>query len=184
MKLIQLLFIALIIFANCTAQKKTSTITGGEYDKNKNQTNYFVLPYGSASIPGKWVKTRYNEISKQQFLESDDSITIAIAFTAISAYEFNKRKAKKGFEFTKAFYEWDSEYYVNTVKLNQEKVESDEERNYIIWRAFGEVNNATVDTYFLFGEKNGAARNFSIMITDKWTREEKIKFLKELYLGK
>ncbi len=183
MKTKYILFIAFIIFTSC-ATKRVSTIVGREYDKSKNLTNYFVLPFGSTSIPGKWTKSRYNEVSKQQFFINDDSISIAIAFTPINNYEFNTNNSKKGFEFIQAFYEWDSEYFVNTLKLNREQIEVNKNQNYVIWRAYGEKDNATHDTYFLFGEKNGNANSFSILITDKWTKEEKINFLKEMYLNK
>ncbi len=174
------LFIA-IACASCAAQK-ASTITGGEYDERKNQTDYFVLPYGSVSLPGKWIKTKFNNVSNQQFFKNADSVTIAIAFTPVDKYEFNTSNEKKGFEFVKAFYEWDAQYFIHTHKLQQETIESSENQHYIIWHLFGESNNVAYDTYFLFGEKNDQARNFSIMKTDKWSSDEKIKFLKEIFL--
>ena len=183
MKIRYLLLFAAVICTNCATQK-ASTITGGEYDENKNQTSYFVLPFGSAFIPGKWIKTKYNNVSNQQFFKNSDSITIAVAFNPVNKYEFNTDNSKKGFEFVKAFYEWDSQYFVNTNKLNREKIEDDENQHYIVWRVFGENNETAYDTYFLFGEKNGYARNFSIMKTNKWNREEKIKVLKEMYSEK
>lgn len=53
---------------NCVSQR-TSTITGGNYNETKNETDYFVIPYGSVTLPGHWEKTSYNSISRQQFLE-------------------------------------------------------------------------------------------------------------------
>jgi hypothetical protein len=41
-----------------------------------------------------------------------------------------------------------------------------------------------MDSYFLIGEKNGDASNFSISITDKWKEDEKVEFLKKLFLNK
>lgn len=183
MKTLKFLFLFATVIASCTAQK-VSTVNGAKYNEHKNQTHYFVLPYGSTSIPGKWTKTKYNEVSHQQFLKNGDSVSLAIAFTPVNNYEFNIKDSKKGFDFVNAFYEWDSEYFVAKHKLQQEKIESNELQKYIIWRLFGKLNNVNHDTYFLFGEKNGHANNFSISITDKWNKEEKIKFLKEIYLGK
>lgn len=178
-----LISFAFIICTGCAAQK-ASTIIGGDYNESKNQTDYFVLPFGSVSLPGKWVKTKYNNISKQQFFKNADSITIAIAFNPIDGYEFNTDNSKKGVEFVNAFYKWDAQYFADTYKLKQEKIESDENKNYIIWHLFGESNTIIYDTYFLFGEKNGYASNLSIMKTDKWSSDEKIKILKEMYLQK
>ena len=180
-KLSQYIIILIFAFTSCATQR-VSTIAGGDYDKNKDKTEHFVLPFGSTYIPGKWTKTKYDKASQQQFFKNEDNVSIAIAFTSANRYEFNIDKSKKGFEFTKAFYEWDSDYFVKTHKLNQEKIESDENKNYIIWRAFGQQNGANFDTYFLFGEKNGYVSNYSITMTDKWTKDEKIKFLKEMYL--
>lgn len=183
MKTKYLILVAFIACASCATQK-ASTITGGDYDERKNQTDYFVLPYGSTSLPGKWIKTKYNNVSNQQFFENADSITIAIAFTPIGNYEFNTSNQKKDFEFVKAFYDWDAQYFVNTHQLQQEIIESNENQHYIIWHLFGESNKVAYDTYFLFGEKNGYASNFSIMKTGKWNSEEKTGFLKEIFLGK
>lgn len=169
-----------IILTGCT--KRISTIVGGEYDKNTNRTNYFMLPGGSTWLPGKWVKTRYNEVSGQQFFRNEQGIEIGIGFVPINNYEFNTDKSKKGFEFTKAFYEWDSGFFIKKYKLHRTEIESNESQNYIIWQLFDESDPKKIDTYFLFGEKNGFTRSFAITITDKWTQEEKIRVLKEMYL--
>ena len=176
-----LLLFVVAFFSNCVTQR-TTTLVGCDYDKAKNQTDYLVFPYGSVAIPGEWNRTTYNQTARQQFFQNPDSIIIAIAFGPCNKYEFNKENTKKGFAFVTAFYEWDSEYFVSNYQLNQEKIESNERDNYIIWRTFGENNNTYWDTYFLFGEKNGFANSFSIMKTEKWNRDEKIDFLRKMYL--
>ena len=181
MKFGTLFLITLMLLTSCVTQR-ISTIVGCDYDEKKNQTDYFVIPYGSVSIPGEWSRTIYNQISKQQFFKNSDSIIVAIAFGPCNRYEFNATDSKKGFEFVEAFYEWEAEFYVNNYHLHQEKIESNEKDNYIIWRVFGENNDRYWDTYFLFGERNGFASNFSIMKTNKWTEEEKVTFLKNLYV--
>jgi hypothetical protein len=143
-----------------------------------------VFPYGSVSIPGQWDKTSYNQVSKQQFFKNEEGVSIAISFGPCNKYEFNADNTKKGFDFVKAFYEWDAEYFVSTFGLKQDLIEENEEDNYIIWRVYGEYNNSNWDTYFLFGEKKGFANSYAIMSTDKWTIERKLDFLKEIYLEK
>jgi hypothetical protein len=181
MKFTHLLF-AIIFLTSCATQR-TTTLISCDYDKNKNQTDYLVFPYGSVSIHGEWIQTSYNQTAKQQFFQNTDSIIISVAFAPCNKYEFNMDNSKKDFEFVTAFYEWESEYFVTNYRLNQEKIEFNEKDNFIIWRVFGENNNTYWDSYFLFGEKNGFANNFAIMKTDKWTKEEKVAFLKEMYLG-
>jgi hypothetical protein len=176
-----LIFIIVLILTGCASQR-VSTIVGCDYDESKNQTDYFVLPFGSVSIPGKWEKTNYNNVSGQQFFTNSDSISIAIAFNRFDKYEFNAVGAKRGNDFAKAFYEWDSKFFVDSYGLQRNIIENDSINNYILYQIYGLKNGAKFDTYFLVGEKSGNVHNLSIMITDKWTKDQKITFLKGLYI--
>lgn len=173
----------LILLTVCTlyscgsAKQATTTIVGGDYNEKKDVTEYFVFPYGRVSIPGKWEKTTYNSYSRQQFFCNDDSVIIAIAFGTIDKFEFNSDGLIKGYEFVKAYYKWEEEYFVNN-GLECKILDSDSEKNYIVFKAFGRG----FDTVLLFGEKNGFTSNFSVNITDKWTEEQKVVFLKSLFI--
>jgi hypothetical protein len=173
--------IMIIILAGCASQK-VSTIVGCDYDESKNQTDYFVLPYGSVSIPGKWEMSDYNSVSGQQFLTNNDSIRIAIAFNRFDKYEFNADGSKKGYEFVKAFYDWDSKFFVDSYSLQGRILEGDSINNYILYQIYGLTNGVKIDTYFLIGEKNGNVNNLSVMITDKWNEDKKKEFLKKLFI--
>ena len=60
-------------------------------------------------------------------------------------------------------------------------IETNNEYQYILYRIYGN----TANTYFLVGLKNGVnVTNLSVNITDKWTEDEKILFLKNLFLTK
>jgi hypothetical protein len=60
-------------------------------------------------------------------------------------------------------------------------IETNDDSQYILYRIYGD----TADTYFLVGIKgDGNVTNLSVNITDKWTKEEKILFLKNLFLAK
>ena len=179
-----LLFIVLIFaLSSCTSQK-VSSIVGSNYDETKNETHYFVLPYGSAVFSGKWEKGNYNTISKQQFFTNEDSINMAIAFGRFDNYEFNSDGSKVGYDFVKSFYEWDSKYFVDSHNLNRECIENDSINNYILYRIFGDIEKGRFDTHFLIGEKNGNTSNFSISNNDNWTANKKIEFLRKLFLTK
>lgn len=179
-----LLLLIILAFVVSCATQRTSTLVGGEYNDTKNETDYFVLPYGSVTLPGKWEKTDYNTISRQQFFRNQDSVIIAIAFGRFNKYEFNTEGSKTGFDFVKAYYEWDSKYFVNSHRLKRQQIESDSINNFMIYRIYGQIEKDDFDTYFLIGEKNGNTSNFSISDTDKWTENEKIDFLKNLFLTK
>lgn len=174
----------LALLISCISQRQ-SVITSVNYDEKKNVTTYLVLPYGSAELPGKWAEYRYISESNQQVLINADSIRVALAFNRYNGYEFNTDGAKKGFEFVKAFYDWESTYFRDTHRLQSTIIEQDTARNFIVWRLFGTASNGGVlDTYFLIGEKNGNVSNFSIMVTKKWETQRKIQFVKDLFLAK
>ncbi len=175
------LFIVLTIFASCATQR-TSTIVGSEYNEAKNETEYFVFPYGSVKIPGKWEKTNYNSNSRQQYFQNQDSILIAIAFGKIDKYEFNVDGMKVGTEFVKAYYEWDSKYFLDTYGLQRQLLDQDSIKNFMVYRIFGQMESVNLDTYFLIGEHKGFTSNFSISNTDKWNENEKVSFLKNLFV--
>ena len=56
-----------VLVSSCMSLGNTtqSTIVGGEYKADKNITEYFVMPYGEVSLPGKW-----SETEKIQFIKS------------------------------------------------------------------------------------------------------------------
>ena len=179
---IHLSIVIIVLLTSCATQS-VSTIVGCDYNEKKNQTDYFVLPYGAVTIPDKWEKTIYNSISRQQFFINTDSIIIAVAFGPYDKYEFNADKPKKGIDFVLAYYEWDSKYFVETYGFQRDFIEKDSIRNFVVYRIFGEFEKAKIDTYFLVGEKNGFVSNYSVMDTDKWTEKYKIDFLKGLFVS-
>ena len=171
-----ILFAAVVSFISCgSAKQATSTIVGGDYDAKKNTTEYFVFPYGQVSIPGKWEKTSYNRVSRQQFFRNDESVNIAVSFGPYDKYEFNMDGSLKGYEFVEAYYEWESKYFVSN-GLECKILETDKANKHILFRVFGNG----FDTYILICEKNGFVSNFSINATDKWTEQQKVDFLKSL----
>lgn len=175
-------FIILGLLLTSCGTTNTSVITGSDFNENTNTTNYFVLPYGSVDIPGKWNKAHYNSVSNQQFFVNNDSIEIAVSFNRYDKIEFNADGSKKGFECVKGFYEWDSQYMVETYGLKRELIESDSSKLYLIFRIFGESGAKVYNSYFLIGEKSGNISNMSISHTKKWDEDEKTSFLKKLFL--
>ncbi|MFU8844909.1 MAG: hypothetical protein ACNA7V_13980 [Bacteroidales bacterium] len=173
--------IVILILTGCVSQR-VSTIVGCNYDQKNNRTDYFEFPYGTISIPGNWEKTRYNPVSNQQFFSNHDSISIAIAFSRFDKYEFNTNGDHKGYDFVKAFYEWETEYFFDMFGFNTKVLVNDSIHKFILFQNYGQFEGATFNTYFLFGEKNGNVSNFSVMTTDKWSEDEKVEFLKGLYL--
>ena len=110
----------------------------------KNQTDYFVIPYGNVSIPGEWKKLKYNSQSRQQFFTNNDSIEIVISFSGYDKYEFNENGSKKGYDFVTAFYEWDSKYFVDSYGLNRRLVISDSINNYVLYQIYGSNKRSKV----------------------------------------
>jgi len=155
-----------------------------KYDDETNKTDYLVLPYGQVSIPGKWIKTNYNTVSKQQFFTNKDSIPLAISFGACNKFEFNYNGNKKGYEFIKAFYNWEKDYYVKTIGLEEKLIEDDSTNHFIIFGVKGTYENQKIENIYLFGENNCYVSNFSILETNLWNEDQKVDFLKKMYLKK
>lgn len=166
------LIIALIL-VGCGTTKQTSTLHGDSYDETADKTTYILVPYGNVEIPGKWKRTTYNQVSRQQFFTDSDSSTIAIAKNPKERYPFYL-ETKSDYELVTDFFKWDSEYWEKQ-GYKVIKIEENETENFIIWQIAGDkVNNI-----FLFGLKNNLITNY--MVSSKWTDKEKIEFVTNLY---
>ena len=178
-KITALLFLSILfLLTGCGSSKQaTSTIVGGDYDAAKNVTEYFVFPYGSVSLPGKWDKLKYDQSSRQQFFRNEESVTVAIAFGPSNKYEFNMDGSLKGHDFVKAFYKWESDYF-KSAGYECTILENDSANPYLLFKVVGD----DVNSVLLFGETNAGVSNFSVQTADKWTEAEKIQFLKTLFL--
>ncbi len=176
-----LLFSLFCVVTSCSSNR-VSYIKTSTYDQKEEVTNYTLSPLGTVKIPGQWQQTSYNSSSRQQFFTNkDNSATIALTFAPFTSFEFNKEGTLKGFDFTKAFYEWDSSYMKKTFNAEVAILEEDAVNNYIVWQV--DLKEEGIKHYFLFGEKNGVVRNFSVTKSN-WTKSGVIVFLKELYLSK
>ena len=170
-------FLAFVFLSACVTAGYTqsrSVITGSNYNKKKDRTEYFVLPYGSIHLPGRWKKGQYIQSSRQQGFYKD-SVFVNIALLPCDKFEFSK-PGLEGFELVKAYYNWDARYFSNNLKMNTPVLFQDSISNYIIWKASG--NN--IENVFLFGARGCGVFNISVS-TLKWTDEQKISFLQELY---
>lgn len=170
-----LLIGSLFLGITCFSQTR-STVTGAQYNSKTNTTDYFVLPLGNVSLPGQWMKGKYNPVSGQQWFVNKDTIAVSIALTPCNKFEFSKKNLTD-FAFVKAYYEWDSKYLAEKNHLTRSVLVSDSINQYIIWRLTG----TNYDDYFLFGNKSCKVHNYSLP-SHGWAEEQKIKFLQDLYL--
>ena len=180
MKKVTIILLSIVLFG-CSTTRYTTTMVSCTYNKKKNQTEYMVFPYGYVNITGNWERKKYNQVSRQQFFENSDGIIISIALGQCNKFEFNADGSKKGYDFVQTFYNWEKDYFSKTYGLSAIEIEKDESNSCLIWQLFGNYNDTEWNTYFLSVEKNGIFKNFSVQTTDKWTSEQKIDFLKQLY---
>lgn len=139
------------------------------------------FPFGSISLPGKWAKTFYNEISGQQNFINADSITVAVAINQASAYPFYTLGMSSN-EIVDAMYVWDADYFKEQTGANTPLIKHDTVDHFIIWQIKAD-NRYKIDNHYLFGcEKNTI---FSVFIsTTKWSPAQKIEFLETAYQRK
>lgn len=163
-------------FITCSPTKSISTIYSDNYDKTKNLTTVTILPFGQVKISGKWVNTSYDNVSRQYFFRSTDSVTFAVALNPLDGYEFYKKEMKTE-EFVKAFYEWESNYFQQQYNGQLRVLKDDTAKNAIIWNISKEPN---IDSYFLFGLKGRTAYNLYVS-TNKWDEKKKVEFLEKIY---
>ncbi len=142
------------------------------YDPDSDTTILVFLFYGDIKIPGKWKRTRYYDVSKQVFFKNKKSTTIAVTKNPLDEYPFYDSKQSEK-EFLKNFYEWEKENHKNEGFEIKEKYWGE---NYMIWQASDQNTNTT----FLYGTKRSFAFNFAIS-SDKWSEQQKIEFLKNLF---
>jgi hypothetical protein len=172
----------LTIVTSCMGPKYVSTIVSDHYDKNKDQTTYTKFPYGSLSLPGQWTKTSLNQVSGQQNFESKDSLSTALLINQASSYPFYV-KGMTSNEFVKAFYEWDSKYFIDNIKANCSIIKQDTVNHFIIWQIIAHNDKYNVENQYLFGCENGLV--FTIFApTRKLTFEQKIDFMETVYKNK
>ena len=163
---------------SCVATNLVTTYYSDNYDKSNDQTSVKVSPLGDVKIPGKWTKTRENEVSGQHFFVGPDSVEIAIALVVWDAYEFaHNNRAVTRDNFVKRFYEWEGTHLREKANGQLKIVKEGKDKNYLIWNL---RNEQGLNVYFLFGLKGKTAYNLNVK-TPKWDEEKKIKFLERLF---
>jgi len=181
--LIGIIFIFILrITTSCMVMGgSVSTIESSNYDEKENQTTFIKFPFGSMSIPGKWTKVSYNQISFQHNFKNEDSVFTALAINQASSYPFYKPNMTSN-ELIKEFYEWDSKYLADLIKGNRTIIIQDTINHFILWQITAD-NEYQLDNHYLFGCENGII--FTILIsTKKWTNEQKLNYLQTVYKNK
>lgn len=129
---------------------------------------------GIVKVPGKWEELNVSNDSGQKFLKNKEEVIIAVAENPKKAYPFFRSNASD-FENVQLFYTWDSDFYKEN-KFKTAKIKENATSEYIIWK----YNDKKLDNVFLFGSSKGNFLNL-LVYTDKWSEEEKIVFLENLY---
>jgi hypothetical protein len=140
---------------------------GGDYSYVKTKT-------GDVKIPGNWKELSTTDDTGQTYLKNNEGVVIAIAQNPKNAYPFFN-SSKSAFENVKLFYIWDSDYRKEN-KFKTGKIKEDSKLEYIIWK----YNDGKNDNVFLFGSTKDNFLNL-LVYTNKWSEEQQILFLENLY---
>lgn len=181
MKKLTLLLVAAMLMQShaSIAQRSVSTITSSTYNKKTGLTTYSVLPFGSVDFPGKWRKTSYYDVSRQQSFVLGDSMKSAISINRASRYPFYKKDFSEQ-RIAREMYEWDSQYLVERAGGERIIVKDDTVNHFIIWTLASAGSQPEKFPMYLFGSERGIIYNLNIA-TDRWTVEAKARFLEEMY---
>lgn len=170
------------ILTSCMAPKAISTIESSNYDDKTNLTTFTKFPFGSISIPGKWIKVSYNQVSRQHNYNNADSVLTAVAINCSSSYPFYKPNMNLN-QTVKEFYEWDSKYLADNINGTRTIVQRDTINHFIVWQIKAGNEKYKVDNHYLFGCENGII--FTVFVSaKKWTNEQKINHLQTVYKNK
>lgn len=178
MRILNIFFlIAILSFQLTSCQStKSSMLIADKYDEKENSTILTILPYGNIKIPKKWKKTKYNEVSRQHFFQSEDNKFIGIAKNPISKYPFYKENVSNT-ALVSEFVNWDLEYWKSKGMMTT-ILDDKSERGFILWHVSDAKSESK--TIFLFGIKNNFAYNFSAELKN-WDETEIKSFLISLY---
>lgn len=165
----------LLVFTACKTSY-TSLIVADNYSEKDNKTILTLVPYGEVVIQGEWVKTTYDQASKQHFFVNADSTTVAVAKNPKQRYPFYKAEQTDE-EFVSDFVKWDAGYWAEQ-GIHTRTLYGSTADGYILWQAYNE--EGSMNTLFLYGSKSGFAYNFSCTLR-KWTVQEAQAFLSAMY---
>lgn len=184
-------FVATAILAACTPKltpnyknSTIQTIEFDEYNRKKDITTYDVLPYGHATLPGKWVKGRYARISKQQlFIRPTDSLNIDLAFYSGTKLPFYT-EGLSGNSLTQQYYEWETGYQKQELHKQIELLEVDTANKYIMWRVY---DNQDLNTVQLIGARDCMCRDVAYQLYTvfghRHATADLAAFAKQIYLA-
>jgi hypothetical protein len=164
------------VLISCSASRSTSIIYADDYDVRNDITSITILPYGGVKVPGKWTKTRENDVSGQHFFTGPDNLTFAVALNRWDNYEFFHNQITPE-TFVKEFYEWDANYLKAQTGGQIRIIKEDNSKNYIIWSL---TNRQNLSEYFLFGLRGRVAYNL-LLSSYEWDEARKIELLEKIY---
>ena len=149
-------------------------VRGEVYNEQADKTVYLFLPEGNVEIPGKWVRTAFDESKQQQYFANVDADTVSIGKSPAKIYPFYTASKSK-FKLVNDFYEWDADHWIKQ-GMSVNKIEENVAEKYVIWQ----VKGPNTDKMFLFGSKDKLVVNY--MISADWDKETKADFLKSMYV--
>lgn len=126
-------------------------------------------------LPGEWKVKQVLKSNGQVFFINDDSTVVAISVFIAAKLPVYK-ETQTNFESAYAYYEWDSNYFRDELKMNVRKLNDNKEKAFVIWNAKDDHN----DNYHLFGRHKKLLYN--IMIFDRQMPvEQQLKFIELIY---
>ncbi len=165
------IFFTIIIFSNLTFGQSKSP---------------FLINNEMFELPGKWKHIGKIENSAQwAFANKKSHLTLLINVRKTEIFEFYNKDLSE-LEFLNKFYLWETEFWgKDDQNVEIEKIETNEEEKYIIWRL--KVIDKNIESFIFSGVRNQNLIGLSLTDDNKEnpkSRIEKIEYLKNIYFKK
>lgn len=167
-----------VMAAACSSpqtQEQNKLHVADVYDSHSDQTTLTILPYGDIVIPGKWVKTDYNETSTQHFFTNSDSTVLAVSKNPHEKYPFYKKNLNDS-SFVSEYFKWDADYLVKQGYVTK-LIKDSSGNGYVVWQAVA----PGLDYMYLFGSKEQFGYNL-MLTSDQMNKVERVQFLEDVFL--
>lgn len=174
------LIISALVSVQLVACQEPKVSVSDSYDGAQDKTTLSINPFGEIVIPGRWTPTWFEESNNSQELVDSNETILNVTFIP-KKYSLFPSIGLNDREFVVSAYQLESDGCLKS-GYTSKIVAEDPNDNYIMWMLSEDSNK-----HYLIGAKSNNVYIFTIssgttLNKDSLSQDEKINFLKNLYL--